>query len=114
MPFVKTLSALVVTAVLVPLAPVPARAGTPSEVAATGAALVRSVEPCGTRVSRPDDASLVSRCAVDLTGPDTSDRNIFQLVVDFVYCVGEAAGPDSMYPGIRPSEVIGCMEGKGY
>jgi hypothetical protein len=76
--------------------------------------LARSVEPCRTRVSRPDDAALVSRCALDLTGPDTSDKNIFQLVVDFVYCVGEAAGLDSMYPGIRLSEVIGCMEGRGY
>jgi hypothetical protein len=86
-----------------------ARGSTSTYVARLQAAL----ETCQKSVDRPDDPAALSRCVWGLAAPDPKSSAEIDLFRVFTDCLAEAAGPDSMYPGVDPAEVNQCLEDHG-
>jgi hypothetical protein len=74
------------------------------------ARLEAALDTCRDSYPRTDDAKLLIECVGKLAGPDPKNAAELDLFDIFTYCLFEAAGPDSMYPGIDDAEVNACLE----
>lgn len=75
--------------------------------------LWRAFDDCRQHEPRSDDASAMIRCVGELAGPNPRNAAEIDLFRVFTNCLAEAAGGDSMYPGIDPAEVNACLEDWG-
>ena len=93
------------------LAPATATAAAPPRGSETYLTrLVVALDTCRDSYPRTDDAKLLIECVGKLAGPDPKNAAELDLFDIFTYCLFEAAGPDSMYPGVDDAEVNACLE----
>jgi hypothetical protein len=75
--------------------------------------LIVALDTCQDHNPRTNDAPLLIECVGKLASPDPTSAFELDLFRTFTSCLSEAAGSDSMYPGINDAEVNACLERSG-
>jgi len=73
-------------------------------------ALMRALATCQTGSSQPDNPSAMSACVRGLAAPNPQRPFEIDLFRAFTDCLAYAADPDSLFPGIDPTEVNHCLD----